>query len=383
MAEGLITVDIEKQRTEKFLRFLDCTTVLLRSDARANPAYYSRQNGEKLESVVLDKMRTLAADFDLHAEKIVPAAKQHFPDILVGDNYGVEVKSTKGNTWVSTGSSIVESLRDEQVQRVYMMFGRLYEPDIDFRCKPYEECLYDISVTHSPRYLINMDLSDVSQTIFSKMHVQYDAFRNADNQISIVREYYREKFRKEKRRGEMPWWIGDEVNSAMPPALQQSSGLRMMNILDEYSKRYLTLCGFILFPEIIGKSITKYNNFGLWLCSRHSVICSNLRDVFSAGGKGNIFVNGQMRWGAIPKVVCNLFSFVNDIRYVFEEHEGIYDEISYYADYYKPGAELQTLWERNVQYYLDELLGKGRIQVKKLLECRFDHSSGNDYYGYC
>lgn len=382
MAEGLITVDIEKQRAERFSRFLAVTTDMLRCDARANPAYYSKQNGEKLEMVVLEKMRMLAADFDLSAEKIKPAAKQHFPDILVGDNYGVEVKSTKGNTWVSTGSSIVESLRDEQVQRVYMMFGRLYEPDIDFRCKPYEECLYDISVTHSPRYLINMDLSDSSQTIFSKMHTPYDNFRNADNQISIVRQYYRDKFRREKRRGEMPWWIGDDVSGSLPSALQQSGGLRMMNILDEYSKRYLTLCGFILFPEILGKSMTKYQNFALWLCSRHSVICSSLRDEFSAGGKGNIYINDRLKWGSVPKIICNLFSFVNDIRNVFTEHNGVYDEISYYADYYKSGEDLKVLWERCVQSHFDKLLGKDRIQVRDLLRYRFDHATVNDFYGY-
>lgn len=383
MADGLITVDIEKQRTERFLRFLDAATMSLRSDARANPAYYSRQNGEKLETVVLEKMRTLAAEFDLCAEKIKPAAKQHFPDILVGDNYGVEVKSTKGNSWVSTGSSIVESLRDEQVQRVYMMFGRLYEPDIDFRCKPYEECLYDISVTHSPRYLINMDLSDTSQTIFGKMNTKYDVFRNADNQISIVREYYRNKFRRENRCGEMPWWIGDDSDSTLPSVLQHSDGLRMMNILDEYTKRYLTLCGFILFPEVLGKSVTKYQNFALWLCSRHSVICSSLRDVFSAGGVGNIVINDHLRWSSVPKVVCNLFSFINDIRNVFAERCDVYDEIYYYADYYRPGEDPQILWEKTVQSYLDVLLGKGRIQIKLLLEYSFDHATKtNDFYGY-
>ncbi len=384
MADGLIAVDIEKRdRAERFSCFLNATTASLRSDARANPAYYSKQNGERLETVVLDKMRTLAAEFDFRAEKIKPAAKQHFPDILVGDNYGVEVKSTKGNSWMSTGSSIVESLREEQIQRVYMMFGRLYEPDIDFRCKPYEECLYDISVTHSPRYLINMDLKDSSQTIFSKMHTQYDTFRSADNQISIVREYYRNKFRRENRRGEMPWWIGEESDGMLPSALQRTDGLRMMNILDEYSKRYLTLCGFILFPEVLGKSVTKYQNFALWLCSRHSVICSSLRDVYSAGGVGNIIINNHLKWGSVPKVVCNLFSFVNDIRKVFDERDGVYKEIGYYADYYKLGEDLQVLWEKTVQSYLDDMLGKGRIQIKQLLGYNFDHATrANDFYGY-
>ncbi len=41
------------------------------------------------------------------------------------------------------------------------------------------------------------------------------------------------------------------------------------------------------------------------------------------------------------------------------------------------------LWEETVQSYLDDMLGKGRIQIKQLLGYNFDHATrANDFYGY-
>ena len=51
--------------------------------------------------------------------------KQHFPDILVGEHYGIEVKSTKVNQWSSIGSSIVESTRTKEVQTNFILFANL------------------------------------------------------------------------------------------------------------------------------------------------------------------------------------------------------------------------------------------------------------------
>ena len=305
---GYIAVNLRHKEEERFARFMQITTEALKRDARTNVDYYSKQNGEKLEGVVLEMMRSHANEFDICPDSIKPTLKQHFPDILLGDKFGVEVKSTKERSWTSTGSSIVESLREEQVKRIYLMFGRLSAPDIDFRCKPYEDCLYDIAVTHSPRYLINMDLKSESQTIFGKMQVDYDTFRESKEQIEIVRNYYRDKFNQNGKRGEMPWWIGSDTSTTLfePPTLQENGLIRMWDIIDTPTQEYLKACAYILFPEILGGGTTKYQRLALWLCSRYSIITSSLRDKFSAGGRGNIYVNEKLKWGNKPKMICNL-----------------------------------------------------------------------------
>lgn len=373
-----ITVNLRHKEEERFARFMQITTEALQHDARVNVDYYSKQNGEKLERVVLDMMRSHANKFDINPDNIRPTLKQHFPDILFGNNFGVEVKSTKENSWISTGSSIVESLREEQVRRIYLMFGRLSAPNIDFRCKPYEDCLYDIAVTHSPRYLINMDLTNNSQTIFGKMQINYDSFRDSKNQIEIVRNYYREKFHRNNKKGEMPWWISSESNTTLfePPTLQENGLIRMWDIIDASTQEYLKACSYILFPEILGTSTIKYQGLALWLCSRYSIITSSLRDKFSAGGKGNIYINGKLKWGNMPKIICNLLVQINTIRDLFEHQSDVYNEIQYYASYFKADSDSFEEWKRQINYYLKAY----QINIEDILSLTFVKVTENDFF---
>src|SRR3989338_10408595 len=102
-----------------------------------------------------------------------------FPDIVAKQYFGVEVKITKQDHWRSTGNSVLESTRVEGVERIYLFFGKLAVSP-EFKIRRYEECLYDIAVTHSPRYLIDMDLEG-GKTIFDKMRTRYDDLRNSGN----------------------------------------------------------------------------------------------------------------------------------------------------------------------------------------------------------
>ena len=102
--------------------------------------------------------------------KLVSGAK--FPDIQAEQYYGVEVKTTASDTWKSVGSSIVESTRIEDVSMIYMLFAKLGGDFAEFRCKPYEDCLDNISLTHQPRYQIDMELEEKKrENIFQKMKI--------------------------------------------------------------------------------------------------------------------------------------------------------------------------------------------------------------------
>lgn len=49
------------------------------------------------------------------------------------------------------GGSVAEGTRVEDVEHIFILFGKLHKP-VEFRTRRYEECLCDIAVTHSPRY---------------------------------------------------------------------------------------------------------------------------------------------------------------------------------------------------------------------------------------
>ena len=114
---------------------------------------------------------------------------QKFPDLVVNNYYGIEVKATKSNSWKTMGNSVLETTRVENVERIYLFFGKLINP-AEFRYRRYEECLYDVAVTHSPRYLIDMD-REIGDTIFDKIGMDYDVLRSTNNPAKEIMKYYK------------------------------------------------------------------------------------------------------------------------------------------------------------------------------------------------
>ena len=359
-----ITIKDSSGRYDDFVHFMDATTGHLKEHAKNKTIDFSQCMGEKFEWIVLDQMKSLAADFHFSPDQVIHTDKQHFPDIISENYYGVEVKTTKSDSWVSTGSSITESLREDCVKKIFLMFGKLSVPNVDFRCKPYEECLYDISVTHNPRYMINMDLASTSQTIFHKMGVDYDDFRLREEKINILREYYREKYKKTDR--EMPWWIGDESVSSI-------SSIKLYSSISKSDKDYLKICGFVLFPEVIQ---SKYSRLSLWLCSRHSIVNPSIRDMYSAGGQMNLYIDTKKRLGNIPKSISNLIKSIDYIRIFFENHS-LDEDIAYYADYYQKDKSNFECWKSAVAFYIKELAD---IDINEIVNLTFDSQSGSDIY---
>lgn len=265
---------------EAFVSLMDRTENILNSEARTNPTDYKRLTSSTLETCAVDKIKMACANSPFDANDVKLISGQRFPDIVASQYYGIEVKSTKDDHWTSTGSSIVETTRIENVDDIYMLFGKLGGKIPQFKCRPYQDVLYDIAVTHSPRYLINMELGK-DETIFSKMGTTYDSFRKSSDSISLVRKYYRTKAEQQSKQ-EMPWWITREnVEKA------HSFNVKLWNSLEIWEKRDLQAKCMILFPEALnpGRSMSKYNNTTLWLCSYNQVVNPNIRDLYSAGGK--------------------------------------------------------------------------------------------------
>lgn len=245
------------------------TDELLNLDAQKRPDYYAKRGGNPLEDDVKDALDECAKGtaFENTIEKV---SGQKFPDIVASKYYGVEVKSTKDDHWTSTGSSILETTRVANVERIFMTFGKLGGSPIEFLSKPYEDCLSGIAVTHMPRYLIDMRLNS-GETIFDKMGISYDELRNLDNPIAPVSKYYRSKLKQ----GESLWWAGEAPDDAV------SATMRLWRNVSPEEKRRCVAYGCVNFPEVFRGS---YDRYSLWLASQ-GIVNSNVRDGFSAGGQ--------------------------------------------------------------------------------------------------
>lgn len=258
-----------KPTMEEFAALMHRTDWLLNQDAQQRPFYYAKRNGSPLEDDVKAALEESAkgTPFENTIEKV---SGQKFPDIVAAKFYGVEVKSTKSNHWTSTGSSILESSRIADVERIFMTFGKLGGSPIQFLSKPYEECLSGIAVTHMPRYLIDMRLQK-GETIFDKMGIPYEELRLMENPVAPVSKYYRSQLKE----GESLWWAGDTADETV------SATIRLWNTLETDEKRHYTIYGCVNFPEISGGN---YDRYALWLTSQ-GIVDPHIRDQFSAGGQ--------------------------------------------------------------------------------------------------
>lgn len=268
-----------KPELKEFKLLMKETDALLNDDASKRPKYYATRGGRPLEDDVMAALQQCAkgTPFENTIEKV---SGQKFPDIVAAKFYGVEVKSTKDNHWTSTGSSILETTRVSNVERIYMTFGKLGGNPIEFLSRPYEECLSGIAVTHMPRYLIDMRLKK-GETIFDKMGVTYDTLRNTDNPIAPVSKYYRSQLKA----GESLWWAGDTADETV------SATIRLWGKLSTEEKRRHTVYGCVNFPEVFAGN---YDRYALWLTSQ-GVVDPHIRDQFSAGGQEPMLMpNGEV-----------------------------------------------------------------------------------------
>ncbi len=296
---------------EAFADLMNKTERNMNDFSRSNPRYYCGMSPSKLEEESCNVIKTACADTPFDPDNIILVSGHAFPDIIAEKYYGVEVKCTKADHWKSTGSSIVESTRNEFVENIYMLFGKLGGTPPEFKCRPYGDVLYDIAVTHSPRYLINMELQQ-GETIFDKMGTTYDEFRTNDDNIAKVREYYKDKAKNERKQ-EMPWWISSEdADKAI------RFNLRLWNSVESDERKTLTSYCLILFPEIWmpgANPKSKYNQASLWLCSYAQVIFPNIRDAFTAGGKV-AFENGKRlseRYAQVYKTIVDHSQCIKEI----------------------------------------------------------------------
>lgn len=250
----------------------------------------SKISGANFEQIVYDASLEGAKGTSFGG-KLRKTNDREFPDIVDDEYFGVEVKATKKDDWVSIGNSVLESSRVLNLEKIYVFFGKLGgEPDVKYRT--YEECLKGIAVTHYPRYQIDMLLQD-GESIFDKMGTSYQELRSEANPVKGIRSYYR----NELQAGEELWWINDNLDDSTAP----SPIIKFLSSMSVESRDVVKAEIFVLFPKILSNDQSKFNEVAAYLVSAHGIITSNLRDHFSAGGQ--MTINHEGKEIRIPQIV--------------------------------------------------------------------------------
>jgi hypothetical protein len=334
----MIFVNNNKIQEDRFLSLLHDTRTNCLTELQQTGSQIIKLNGDEFETLVYNNSKKAAIDTEFEGQ-VVQSGSHAFPDIIAKRFFGLEVKVTKDNKWSSTGNSILETTRVEGVERIYMFFGKI-AGGMDIKYRRYQDCLYDIGVTHSPRYKIDMNLPE-GKSIFDKMGIPYDNLRAVKNPISAIKDYYR----KQLVDGQELWWLDTEVEEkAVSPIIKP---FRMLSASDQ--ERFITET-MILFPEIFSRSQTKYERPAAYLITEHNAVSSSLRDIFTAGGQAALTINGV--GVLVPKIFFHLLRNAKAIR-----------------------SELDKLSEEKLQYYWrTEQIKASKVEQWKQM---IDHHAGN------
>lgn len=307
--EKIVTVNKQELHDTEiaFADFMKKSEEYFNARSRMDPNYYRSLSPSKLEEETCKVLKHVAPTTPFKKDEIILVSGHSFPDIMTGRYYGVEVKSTKENKWTSVGSSIVESTRDQNVEDIYMMFGKLGGDIPEFKFRPYQDCLSNIAVTHSPRYMIDMEIKEKNEeTIFEKIHMSYGDFHRAGDKIEVVRDYFINQVREDGRR-EMPWWIGKRTIDAIDNG--EVPTIKLFNDLDICAKANLKAQMTILFPKVL---LGEYDEAALWLCTHRYYLCMNIRDFYSSGGQYDM-LNGIKLDIPYPAVLKKLMDIMPQI----------------------------------------------------------------------
>ena len=340
-----------------FAFLMQKTEDCLNEKAKENVQEYKSLTASELEMVSMSVIQQSCEGTPFRHDEIKLISGQKFPDIIAEQYYGVEVKSTNKNHWTSTGSSIVETTRVADVESIYMLFGKLGGTPAEFRCRPYQDVLSEIAVTHSPRYLIDMGLN-AGETIFDKMAIKYDDLRSSSDSIAKIKRYYKAK--AEANGNQMPWWIsGDDEERSVGMNIRVWKGLSADEKSDMVAKM------LVLFPEVISGN---YDRAAMWLAGVQGVVCTNIRDPFSAGGKVRR-IDGKELLSPLPKIIKTLSDKYPLIIPLLKEDSSICD----FIQEYNPSLLEGTISDKWFEMVCNQLMNKGIIiDIRNILEDGLD-----------
>ena len=340
-----------KPNKSEFEKLMHDTVQELNRWAQISPKKIAALSGNKLEPFVRDVMTELAVG-TMFENSIELIGGQKFPDIIAKKLYGIEIKTTTQNHWRTTGNSILESTRIDSVERIYMLFGKLAEP-IEFKFRPYEECLSEVVVTHSPRYLIDMNL-ERGNTIFDKIDTSYDILRKKKNPIKSIINYYKSKLKP----GQELWWIDQEENKA------SNLVINIWNNLSVVERQVIKNKAMVYFPELFSGKSDKFARLSIWLVTNETIVCPNVRDNFTAGGKGDFVINGIV-YEDIPRIFINLFSNLDIVLKTLVNTPST--ELSNYWNVKTTENKKQSDWIDLIDRNSSTIYGTNHLNIKEML----------------
>lgn len=271
----------------------------------------SKGNDNGFEKLVPLLAETIVNELD-ETLQVIPHYGHHFPDmdfILNGKRYGVELKSRNNGSWDTNGNSVFESISDEMYEEIFIVFGTK-EPGKDrilVQYAPYWTVTSSITVTHSPRFKIQMNTPN---SVF-KSKQEYDQLRDMSEKEKVV---FLQNYLKQNTTG-VKWFVPQDSQSLKPTSLNTLSADRKNRIKAEI---------LVLYPQdLLTANRADYSRAHEFLIVHYFYYSSSFRDFFSAGG--------QWKYEKVkfPKSIETLYLLRSEIKDILENANPEFKEIAY------------------------------------------------------
>ena len=176
------------------------------------------------------------------------------------------------------------------------------------------------------------------------MHTSYNELRTSKDSIAQVRRYYRDLIKTEKK-NVMPWWL-DEIEDKSNNLI-----VRHITSLSPEERQNVIVQMYLLFPSCMIES--NYIEPAMWLVAYHKIVCHNMRDYFSAGGKAR-YLNGQKLKNPVPAIVKRFLDIAPIIK---NEINRMISELDIFNPELLVGGDLYLNWVSQVNCLLVERYG--------------------------
>lgn len=277
--------------------------------------FKSKGNDNGFENLIESIIPEIEKQFKNVEIKLISG--HHFPDmdIFIDDTkYGVELKSSQKGVWTIPGNSIFESISEDDYSEIFVMFGsRKKDPSTKqfvfqykIKYKKYWKVTSSIAVTHSPRFIINMDSE---RGVFASLS-EYDEFRKMSDDEKAT---FAQKILREKADG-VKWYVAPDAESVQVTNFSELTQKRKDELLTEL---------LVLFPTDVLRKRNDYTRCINYLIDKYYVYSKSLRDVFSAGGR--IDKNGVL----IPQTLQTFLRYQEAIEFVLKTANDDFKQVAY------------------------------------------------------
>ena len=249
--------------------------------------------------------------------KIILHSGRKFPDIVFENTkFGVEIKTAQKG-WACLGNSVAASTLVDGVSEVYLLFGS-GEANFEARYSRYEDSVKSVEVTHSPRYILDMDVPE-GGSYLRRIGKDLAEMLAMEDPISCVVE----EARRNLKPGEHLWWVSDRAVSPLT--------IRLWNSIKPDERHVLVASAFAFFPaSILGGEEADYSDFIVWLSQKHSILHPSVRDSFTAGGRVARLEFGSGCLEDAPKVLKTLHRHIASISEVIRSGVTVEDWAQFY-----------------------------------------------------